>query len=111
LAAVRIGDYEYVFIDQPQGWFGPNEFWRFVFVQQQVAKLRQTAIDFPPMQPSASFKLSAVKKQIDKAITSITGQYRLDLSFFWRPRGGAAFLTSTHKKVMSYLPWEVIAHL
>jgi hypothetical protein len=24
LAAVRIGDYKYVFIDQPQGWFGPK---------------------------------------------------------------------------------------
>jgi hypothetical protein len=70
LAAARIGDYKYVFIDQPQGWFGPKvkldwpgiynlrldpfekmnlgeslfaadwwafEFWRFVFVQQEVA--------------------------------------------------------------------------
>jgi len=50
------------------------EFWRFVFVQQEVAKLAQTAIDFPPMQPGASFNLSAVKEEITKAINSRTGQ-------------------------------------
>ena len=33
------------------------EFWRGVFVQQEVAKLGQTAIDFPPMQKGASFNL------------------------------------------------------
>jgi arylsulfatase A-like enzyme len=107
LAAARIGDYKYVFIDQPQGWFGPKvkldwpgiynlrldpfekmnlgeslfagnwwafEFWRFVFVQQEVAKLGQTAIDFPPMQPGASFNLSEVKTEIEKAISSRAGQ-------------------------------------
>ncbi|MFO1100028.1 MAG: arylsulfatase [Xanthobacteraceae bacterium] len=107
LAAVRIDDFKYTFIDQPQGWFGPKvkldwpgivnlrldpfekmglqdslfaadwwgfQFWRFVFVQQQVGKLAETAIDFPPMQPSASFNLSAVKEQIDKAVASRTGQ-------------------------------------
>jgi len=30
-------------------WWGV-EFWRFVLVQQEVAKLARTAIDFPPMQ-------------------------------------------------------------
>ena len=54
-------------------WWG-FQFWRFVFVQQQVGKLAETAIDFPPMQPSASFNLSAVKEQIDKAVASRTGQ-------------------------------------
>ena len=29
-------------------WFA-YEFWRFVFVQQEVAKAAQTLIDFPPM--------------------------------------------------------------
>jgi len=48
-------------------WF-VNEFWRFVFAQQVVAKAAQTLIDFPPMQPGASFNMSAVKAQIDKAI-------------------------------------------
>src|SRR5271169_1253776 len=48
-------------------WFA-YEFWRFVFVQQVVGKAAQTLIDFPPMQASASFNMSAVKAQIDKAI-------------------------------------------
>jgi len=30
-------------------WF-KYEFWRFVYVQQEVGKLAQTAIEFPPMQ-------------------------------------------------------------
>jgi arylsulfatase len=47
-------------------WFA-YEFWRFVFVQQEVTKLAQSAIDFPPMQQGASFNLSAVKAQIDQA--------------------------------------------
>jgi hypothetical protein len=50
------------------------EFWRYVFIQQEVAKLAQTAIEFPPMQPSASFNLSAVKEQIEKAMHSQAGQ-------------------------------------
>ncbi len=43
------------------------EFWRFQFVQQEVAKVAQTAIEFPPMQTGASFNLEAVKAQIEKA--------------------------------------------
>jgi arylsulfatase len=107
LAAARIGDFKYTFIDQPQGWFGPKvhldwpgivnlrldpfekmglneslfagnwwafEFWRFVFVQQEVAKLAQTALEFPPMQPSASFNLSAVKEKVEKAMANRSGQ-------------------------------------
>ena len=109
LAAVRIGDFKYVLLDQPDGWlgqtvslnfpklynlrldpferlgFGPNEsflnfenfygreFWRFVFMQQEVAKLAQTAIEYPPMQASASFNLDAVKKKIEAA-QAATGQ-------------------------------------
>jgi arylsulfatase len=41
-----------------------HEFWRFVFMQEEVAKLAQTAIKYPPMQEGASFNLDAVKKQI-----------------------------------------------
>jgi arylsulfatase A-like enzyme len=48
-------------------WFA-YEFWRFVFVQQEVAKAAQTLIEFPPMQGGASFNMSAVKAAIDKAI-------------------------------------------
>ena len=44
-----------------------------MFVQQEVAKLGQTAIDFPPMQKGASFNLEAVKAQIEKAISARHG--------------------------------------
>lgn len=47
-------------------WF-KFEFWRFVFVQQEVAKVARTALEFPPMQKGASFNLEAVKEQIQKA--------------------------------------------
>jgi arylsulfatase A-like enzyme len=47
-------------------WF-KFEFWRFVYVQEEVAKLAQTAVEFPPMQKGASFNLEAVKEQIQKA--------------------------------------------
>ena len=53
-------------------WWG-FEFWRFIFVQQEVAKLAQTAIEFPPMQAGASFNLDAVKKKIEKAMKSKVG--------------------------------------
>ncbi|MBN9984319.1 arylsulfatase [Rhizobium laguerreae] len=107
LGAVRIDDYKYRFIEQPNGWLGAKEhvdarsitnlrldpferlgtpangtldgaqgyfnewfmfqFWRFVFVQQEVGKLAETAIEFPPMQKGASFNLDAVKAQIEAA--------------------------------------------
>jgi len=54
-------------------WFA-FQFWRFVFAQQQVAKLAETAIEYPPMQKGASFNLEAVKAQIEKAIASKHGQ-------------------------------------
>ncbi|HXB83558.1 MAG TPA: arylsulfatase [Candidatus Acidoferrum sp.] len=43
------------------------QFWRFVLVQEVVAKMAQTAIEFPPMQKGASFNLEEVKAQIAKA--------------------------------------------
>jgi len=51
-------------------WF-KFEFWRFVFVQQQVAKLAQTAIEYPPMQKGASFNLDEVKAKIAAAQASV----------------------------------------
>jgi hypothetical protein len=48
--------------------FFAREFWRFVLVQQQVAKLAQTAIEYPPMQDPASFNLEAVKKKIEEML-------------------------------------------
>ncbi len=46
--------------------FFAREFWRFVVVQKAVADLAQTAVEFPPMQASASFNLDAVKKEIQE---------------------------------------------
>ena len=108
LGAVRIDDFKYRFIEQPNGWLGGKvqvdapsitnlrldpferlgtpangtldgaqgyfqewflyEFWRFVFVQEEVAKLAQTAIEYPPMQKGASFNLEAVKSKIADAV-------------------------------------------
>jgi arylsulfatase A-like enzyme len=53
-------------------WFA-FEFWRFVFVQQEVAQAAQTLIEFPPMQKGASFNMSQVKEQIQRASESHTG--------------------------------------
>jgi arylsulfatase A-like enzyme len=47
--------------------FYAREMWRFVLMQQEVAKLAKTAIKYPPMQPGASFNLDAVKKHIKTA--------------------------------------------
>jgi hypothetical protein len=105
VGAVRIDDYKYRFIDQPQGWLGAKphldvpvlvnlrldpferqgwpqdgtkeggqqyfdwfkfQFWRFVFVQQVMAKELQTFLDYPPMQRGASFNLDAVKAEMAK---------------------------------------------
>jgi arylsulfatase len=54
--------------------FYAREFWRFVQVQQKVADLAQTAINYPPMQSPASFNLAAVKEKIDAAMKSHEGQ-------------------------------------
>ncbi len=48
--------------------FFVHEFWRFTFVQQEVSKVAETFVEFPPMQKGASFNLEAVKEQILKAI-------------------------------------------
>ena len=47
-------------------WF-KFQFWRFVFVQDEVQKLAMTAVEFPPMQKGASFNLDAVKAKIEAA--------------------------------------------
>jgi arylsulfatase len=46
-------------------WFA-FEFWRFVYVQQQLGKEAQTFLDYPPMQMGASFNLSALKAELEK---------------------------------------------
>jgi hypothetical protein len=47
---------------------------RFRFVQQDVAKLAQTAVEFPPTQKGSSFNREAVKAQIEKAVAAHAGQ-------------------------------------
>jgi arylsulfatase len=107
LGAIRVNDYKYRFIDQPQGWLGGTvkpdfpilvnlrldplertgmtgslqymnwyqyQFWRYVFVQQVVAKMGESFIEYPPMQKPASFNLEAVKEQIVSAIKSRHGE-------------------------------------
>jgi arylsulfatase A-like enzyme len=54
--------------------FFAREFWRFVLVQQYVAKLAETAINYPPMQAPASFNLDAVKEKIQEAVKEHEGQ-------------------------------------
>jgi arylsulfatase len=51
-----------------------REAWRFVLVQQAVVELAKTAIDYPPMQASASFNLSSVKKKIAETLKHREGQ-------------------------------------
>jgi len=53
-------------------WFA-YEFWRFVFVQQAVGQLAQTALEYPPMQKGASFNLEGIKAAIEKKMAGHTG--------------------------------------
>jgi arylsulfatase A-like enzyme len=54
--------------------FYGREFWRFVLVQQEVFRLAQTAVEFPPMQAPASFNLEAVKRQVQEMMKAHEGQ-------------------------------------
>jgi arylsulfatase len=54
--------------------FLAREFWRLVKVQETVAALAETAIEYPPMQNPASFNLAAVKAKIEAAVKSHEGQ-------------------------------------
>ncbi len=54
--------------------FMAREFWRFVLVQERVATLAETAIDYPPMQDPASFNLDAIKKKIEAMIKEHHGK-------------------------------------
>lgn len=107
LGAVRIGDFKYRFIDQPNGWLGGTvkvdwpilvnlrldpfertgltgsifykdwfvyEFWRFVFVNQEVAKYAQSFLDFPPMQKGSSFNLEALKQELERKMATRMAQ-------------------------------------
>ncbi len=54
--------------------FLAREFWRFVVVQDTVAKAAKSFVDFPPMQKSASFNLDAVKAQIQEMMKAHESQ-------------------------------------
>jgi arylsulfatase A-like enzyme len=54
--------------------FFAREFWRFVLVQQKVAELAETAVDFPPMQAPATFNLDAIKREIQEKLKAHEGQ-------------------------------------
>jgi arylsulfatase len=43
-------------------------------VQEKVAALAMTAIDYPPMQDPASFNLDAVKKKVEAMIKEHEGK-------------------------------------
>jgi hypothetical protein len=73
---VRLDPFERTGLNQSlfaKDWWA-YEFWRFVFLQQEVGKYAQTFLDFPPMQKGASFNLEAVKEELDKKISSRTAQ-------------------------------------
>ena len=112
LGAVRVDDWKFRLIDQPDGWTGGtikidwpilsnlrldpfermqfmkgnlgsfmyvsefymHEFWRFVFLQQQVGAYALTFVDYPPMQRGASFNLDAVKAEIEARVAAMKGK-------------------------------------
>jgi arylsulfatase len=50
------------------------EFWRFVFVKDEIAKAAQTFLEFPPMQKGASFNLEALKAELEKKAEALKSQ-------------------------------------
>ena len=54
-------------------WF-MYEFWRFVFVQQEIGRYAQTFLEFPPMQPGATFNLEALKEELQKKMEAMRSQ-------------------------------------
>jgi arylsulfatase A-like enzyme len=54
-------------------WFA-YEFWRFIFVQKEVATAAQTFIDFPPMQKGASFNLEQLKEELARKAAAHSSQ-------------------------------------
>ena len=69
---LRLDPFERMEIDQAMlslEHFYAREMWRFVFMQEEVAKLAATAVDFPPMQGGASFNVDAQHAQAGSAKT------------------------------------------
>jgi len=68
LVDLRLDPFERTGMGQSMEYFNwyAYEFWRYVFVQQQVAKVAQTFLDYPPMQAGGSFNLSALKAELEE---------------------------------------------
>jgi arylsulfatase len=76
LVNVRLDPFERTGLNQSlfaKDWWG-NEFWRYVFLQQEMGKEAQTFLEFPPMQKGASFNLAAVKEELDKKMAAQAAQ-------------------------------------
>jgi arylsulfatase len=54
--------------------FWGHEFWRFVYMQKQVARLGQSFVEYPPMQKGAAFDIEGVKAQIAAVVRKREGR-------------------------------------
>jgi arylsulfatase A-like enzyme len=76
LVNIRLDPFERTGLQQSifaANWWG-TEFWRFVFLQQEMGREAQTFLEFPPMQKGASFNLAAVKEELDKKMAAHAAQ-------------------------------------
>jgi arylsulfatase len=68
---LRLDPFERMGYQKGQSKFGfryaVTNLWRAVYLQQHVAVLAKSAIDYPPLQKSASFNLDAVREKIQAA--------------------------------------------
>lgn len=46
------------------------EFWRFAYVQKQIASAAQSFLDYPPMQAGATFNLGALKEELERKMAA-----------------------------------------
>jgi arylsulfatase len=72
LTNIRLDPYERTGISGSLNYYNwyAYEFWRYSFVQKEVAKAAQTMIEFPPMQKGASFNLEQLKEELAKKAAS-----------------------------------------
>ena len=72
LTNIRLDPYERTGISGSLNYYNwyAYEFWRYTFVQKEVAKAAQTMIEFPPMQKGASFNLEQLKEELAKKAAS-----------------------------------------
>jgi arylsulfatase len=76
LVNLRLDPFERTGLNQSlfaKDWWG-TEFWRFVFLQQEMGREAQTFFEFPPMQKGGSFNLAAVKEELGKKMAAHAAQ-------------------------------------